>query len=215
MNYGKPEDDKNAGIELPIHEQVRQSRAALCGMAPLITDESTARCVEYPVAKSVGQLSCELAAVTAERDDLARRCADLENTISRMQADYEGRGVGVRLPAAGVPQSDYDRLLASYHASTRLARELQSALGKARDEIESLKAQGPHSPVAPAEPPHGTPAALGDCLPEPARLNESIPGSAAPQVLAVTAKPAPAPKAFPAPALRHGWASSRVPTDRS
>lgn len=219
MNYGQPDDDKPmrvsggagvtgnvgyggpVGVTLPIHEQVRQSRAALCGMVPsvepdepkpwtltpLLTDESTARCVETSNEDKKAELHYRSATVAAmealarERDDLARRCADLENERDSWRAER------------ALLWANRARLQADFDDLRRLGVALPT---------ESPKAQGSHTPVAPADPPHGTPAALGDLLPEPARLNESIPGSAAlHDARPVSAKPAPGP--MPANALRH------------
>lgn len=188
MNYGKPEDDK-----LPIHEQVRQSRAALCGMAPLTTDESTARCVDgesdidrisafvrrYPAFYITGG---DARILLDERDDLARRCADLENKVEELEASR-----------------NWWRGQCSWWSNQLLGDQ------------QSPKAQGPHSPVAPALSPHDMPAALGDyanevltdfSLPEPAQLNEAIPASAASQTSAPDGS-APAPGPIPAQALRY------------
>lgn len=259
MNYGNPDGNRpmrvsgGAGVTLPIHEQVRQSRAALCGMAeggayraaeelaPLLTDESTARCVEgesdidrisafvrrYPAFYITGG---DARILLDDRDDLARRCADLENghanlansfdTLQRLYDEARAELAFVRTSRARL-QADFDDLRrlslppvadGSWHYGGCVPIEQEPIrLGQEFRNIESPKAQGSHSHVAPAGPPHRMPAALGDCdrgeliwssdLPEPARLNESIPVSAAPQVLAVTAKPAPGP--MPARALRH------------
>ena len=120
MNYGEPK-----GCEVPLHEQIRQERAALCGMVPLITArDRRSGCAEVRDHRRIGQRCAEVA-VTSQADydrllesyhvanrlarelkvaldaarqetaDLATRCADLENDNVELRELHARDGVSL------------------------------------------------------------------------------------------------------------------------
>ena len=130
--------------EVPLHEQIRQERAALCGigMVPLITDESAQRCAEVnDVAPKVtdfgaqpdGSTDCTSAFQVAF--DYA---AKIDTHVEIPGGTYRIDGRSGCAEVAVTSQADYDRLLESYHVANRLARELKVALDAARQETTDL-----------------------------------------------------------------------------